>query len=100
GQWMMQSTWGCTTSCNTSTPQGPMQGCCSWTSARRSTPSFQKSSSPNSPSSLCLPPTVSGSQTSCPDIPSLPELPGDLGCLDRKQQVRLGETTSSTRSIS
>ncbi|KAI3374584.1 hypothetical protein L3Q82_021157 [Scortum barcoo] len=28
-QWMMQSTWDCTTSCNTSTPQGLMQGSCS-----------------------------------------------------------------------
>lgn len=31
GQWMMQSTWDCTTSCNTSTPQGRMQGSHLWT---------------------------------------------------------------------
>ncbi len=28
GQWMMQSTWDCTTSCNTSTLQGHMRGSC------------------------------------------------------------------------
>ena len=52
GQWMTQSTWDCITSCNTLTAQGHLQGSCLRTSARRSTPYFQKSCPPKSPSSL------------------------------------------------
>src|SRR4029434_223446 len=81
----MQSQWGCTTSCNTSTPQGPMPGCCLWTSARRSTPSSQKSSSPKL-TQLTVP------TSTCQWITHF--------LIDRKQQVRLGQPTSSTRSVS
>lgn len=61
---MMQSTWDCTTSFNTSTPWGPGQGSCLWTSSWHLTPSSWKSSTPNSTSSVCWPPTVNGLQTS------------------------------------
>lgn len=54
GQWMLQSTLDCTTSCNTSIRKGQIQGSsCLWTSACCS------SSPANSASSLCLPPPAS-----------------------------------------
>ncbi|KAI3364298.1 hypothetical protein L3Q82_010820, partial [Scortum barcoo] len=77
--------WDCTTSCNTLTPQGLMQGSCLWTSVRRSIPSSQISSSPNSPSSTVPAPT-------CQWISNF--------LTDRRQQVRLGSITSSTQTIS
>ena len=62
GQWMMQLTWDFTTGSITSTPQGPTQGSWLWTSGWRVTPSSPRSSTRGSPSSLCHPPPVSGSQ--------------------------------------
>ncbi len=64
GLWMTLSIWDCITSCNTSTNLGITQGSYLWTSAQPSIPSCLTFSQTNWHSSLCPPPSVSGSPAS------------------------------------
>ncbi len=64
GLWMTLSIWDSITSCNTSTNLGITQGSYLWTSARPSMPSCLTFSQTNWNSSLCPPPSVSGSPAS------------------------------------
>ncbi|KAI3355997.1 hypothetical protein L3Q82_017268, partial [Scortum barcoo] len=87
GQWMMQSTWDCTTSCNTLTHQGLMQGSCLWTSVEFS--AFNT-----------IIPDILHSKLSQLTVPA-PTCQWISNFLtDRRQQVRLGSITSSIRTVS